>query len=182
MTVYISPADYAAYRGVSRVTVYKYIKKGQLKKALKTVGKKIKIHKAKADAELLQTLDRIYNPEEKTSRKNPKQKKHAPPLPPDAPQKIQKGGTQGMTMADAQKLQAQYKAALLKLDYEEKSGKLVNIETVDKDWFDTARLTRDAVLNISDRISSELATISDVHLVNKRMTEELNKALTELKI
>jgi len=87
-----------------------------------------------------------------------------------------------MTLADAQKLQAQYKAALMKLEYEEKSSKLIPVEKVESDWFNIARVTRDAVLNISDRISSEIATISDVHLVNKRMTEELNKALEALSL
>ena len=181
MTIYMTQSEFSVHRGISQPRVSKMISNGKIPKSCmkKISGRKL-IDQEKADIALGENLDRIYNPENKAKPKS--KKPPAPKLPPDAPEKIQKGGTHGMTLADAQKLQAQYKAALMKLEYEEKSGKLVNIETVEKDWFDTARLTRDAVLNISGRISSELATISSVHLVNKRMIEELNKALTELKI
>ncbi|MBI3693743.1 MAG: hypothetical protein HY238_02725 [Acidobacteria bacterium] len=50
---------------------------------------------------------------------------------------------------------------LAKLDYEERSGKLVDAEEVTKAAFDDARVVRDRLLTIADRIASLLAAESD---------------------
>ncbi len=117
---------------------------------------------AQADQALLENLDQIRNPH---SQKNPQQPTE---------------GIGGMSMADAQKLQAKLKAALLKLDYDERVGALVSASQVEKDFFNVARLVRDAILNIPDRISAELASITDVHVISEKLTAELTVALEEL--
>ena len=95
-------------------------------------------------------------------------------------QKIRQAGTQGMSLANAQRIQAQYKAALLKLEYEEKIGKFVLLAQVETDFFNIARLTRDAILNIPGRVSAKLASTNDVHTISESLTAELTEALEEL--
>lgn len=71
-----------------------------------------------------------------------------------------------------------YQAELARLEYEEKQGTLVNAEAVKKEAFRTARLVRDAMLNIPDRIAAELAAETDAFAAHKRLTDEIRTALT----
>lgn len=73
-----------------------------------------------------------------------------------------------------------YEAQLAKLEYEEKVGKLINAEKVKLQAFEIARLTRDAVLNIPDRISAELVGITDQATMHSILTKELTNALQEI--
>ena len=95
---------------------------------------------------------------------------------------VEEATSEGMSLADAQKLQAQYKAALLKLEYDEKSGALTSMAKVKIDFFNIARTTRDAILNIPAKISAELASITDAHIVSEKLTSELIEALEELSL
>lgn len=70
-----------------------------------------------------------------------------------------------------------YQAELARLEYEEKQGTLVNAEAVKKEAFRTARLVRDAMLNIADRIAAELAANTDAFAVHKQLTDEIRTAL-----
>ena len=71
-----------------------------------------------------------------------------------------------------------YQAELARLEYEEKQSTLVNAEAVKKEAFRTARLVRDAMLNIADRIAAELAADTDAFSVHKRLTDEIRTALS----
>jgi hypothetical protein len=95
-------------------------------------------------------------------------------------QTAKKAGTQGMSLADAQKLQAQYKAALLKLEYEQKSGRLTDVGQAEIDAFNFSRRIRDAIQNVPDRICAELASCTDVHRVREKLNAAYNEALEEL--
>lgn len=90
------------------------------------------------------------------------------------------GGMAGPTLANAQRIKAQYDAALRKLEYETKAGALVKKAKVTKDAFDTARIVRDAILDIPNRISAELAGMMDAHLISEKLVLELTTALEEL--
>ena len=187
MPVYLNRKDFAAYRGVSRMTVYNYIAGGKIKKALKTVKGKEMIDRDIADRELSQNLDTRLNRGTKPPPHPPSEapQPESPPARPKAEPEVmeaktKEAGTAGLTMADAQRLQAQYKAALLKLDYEERSGKLVKVETVDRDFFNAARMVRDAILNIPSRISADLANDHNAHSVSEKLTAELIQALEDL--
>lgn len=71
-----------------------------------------------------------------------------------------------------------YQAELARLEYEEKQGTLVNAEAVKKEAFRTARLVRDAMLNIADRIAAELAADTDSFSVHRKLTDEIRTALS----
>jgi len=71
-------------------------------------------------------------------------------------------------------------AALKKIELKEKQGEYLLKSDVEKDAFDMARIIRDAVLNIPDRISAELASIKDIHVISEKLTSELTTCLEEL--
>ena len=174
MPLYLSQVDYAKHRGISQPRVSKMISQGKLEGCIRKISGKKMIDRDKADIKLKETLDRIYN--------RPKD----PPKPNEKPDETEKkqtsksAGTSGMNINQSQTIQAQYKAALLKLEYEEKSGKLVNAEQVETDFFGIGRMVRDAILNVPSRIGAELASINDVHIVSEKLTAELTAALEEL--
>lgn len=82
--------------------------------------------------------------------------------------------------ATARAAREHYLARLAKLEFEEKSGKLIDAEKVKRDAFEIARRVRDHILNIPDRISAELVGINDQPTMHAVLTRELNTALREL--
>jgi len=174
----MSQTEYAEHRGISQQRVSKLIEKGKIDaECITKIGKYKKIDRDKADAALKQNLDQIYNLKSKSS---PKKDQKESITKEEKEATIKAAGTTGMSMADAQRMQAKLKAALLKLDYDERIGTLISAEKVKTDFFNIARTTRDAILNIPDRISAELASITDIHVVREKLTAELTQALEEL--
>jgi hypothetical protein len=84
------------------------------------------------------------------------------------------------TIAESRQLREAYLAELSKLEFDEKSGKLTEVEKVKRDAFKLARVVRDAMLNIPDRVAHELAHDSDPARVHIRLTEEIRFALMAL--
>jgi len=175
LTIFQTQTEFAEHRGISQPRVSKMIRDKKIPHScLKEISGRKLIDRDKADAALEQNLDRIYNPTKKTKQKKP-QLSHTEMETTAAVAK-----TNGMSLSDAQKIQAQYKAALLKLEFEEKSGKLIPANSVKEAAFNQGRIVRDAILNIPNRISAELASMTDVYLVSEKLTMELIAALEEL--
>lgn len=174
----MSQVDYAKHRGISQPRVSVLISSKQIPDScIKKIGKYNRIDRDLADAALEQNLDQIYNPKGKAKAKaNPKPQ----PTQAEMETKAAAAKTNGMSLSDAQKIQAQYKAALMKLEFEEKSGKLTPTDQVKTTAFNQARIVRDSILNVPNRISAELASMTDVHLVSEKLTTELMAALEEL--
>ena len=105
-------------------------------------------------------------------------------LPPTA--RVSKGaavaacGFSTLSLAGAQEETARQKAAELKMKNDTAMGKLIDADEAEKQAFDCARLTRDAILSVPDRMAAELASITDVHEINDRLTRELTQALEDL--
>jgi len=175
---WITPIAYAERVGKSARQINRSIVRGAItRKSLKKRGKRFLINPEKADQDLKENLSYINQKPLKTD----KEKEHKKtPTNTEIKTKTKAAGTSGMSLADAQRLQAQYKAALMKLEYEEKSGTLVKQEQVDIDFFNCARRARDAILNIPGRVSAELAIVTDIHVVSQKLTTELTAALEEL--
>lgn len=74
----------------------------------------------------------------------------------------------------------QYKADKAKLDLDLALGRVVDIEIVTRAAHDTARRTRDTIMNIPDRLAPMIAAETDVFKVRTVLDEELRKALDEL--
>lgn len=110
--------------------------------------------------------------------------KEAPSAPPpdddDEPIAPRQSGNAASTFAQSRAIKEAYLARLAKLEFEEKSGKLVNADGMKNEAFKLARIVRDSILNIPDRISAELAAQTDTFSVHKLLTDELRKALESL--
>ena len=63
---------------------------------------------------------------------------------------------------------------------DEAEGRVIPAEEVETQTFNFARLVRDAILAIPDRIGPELASCTDVHTTTQKLTRELLEALEEL--
>lgn len=165
---YMNQTEYARHRGITQQRVSQLIHAGYLDGALKKIGGRFQIDPEKADKLLAENLDpaRCKNSTE--------------PDPAEQKQTIQNAGLTIVPLAEANKLRANYEAALKKLELEEKQGDLIPKVTVEKEAFEMARRVRDALLNIPNRISAELATITDQHMVSLKLTEEITQALEEL--
>ncbi len=86
--------------------------------------------------------------------------------------------TDSLATSRARKEKADAELAELKLDKEK--GKLIEAEAVREEAFKVARVVRDTMLNIPDRIASELVGEVDSFKIHKKLTEEIRKALENL--
>ena len=80
----------------------------------------------------------------------------------------------------ARMLSTLYEARLKKLDYEKKLGKLIDADQVKKEQFKLGRMVRDRILNIPNRVSDQLAAITDAHEIHVFLTKEMTEALQDL--
>lgn len=84
------------------------------------------------------------------------------------------------TKADADRLVAIERERKLRLENDTREGTLVEAVQVRRRSFETARTIRDSLLNVPDRLASELAAESDAAKVHARLDEEIRAALVAL--
>jgi len=73
-----------------------------------------------------------------------------------------------------------YQAELAKLQVSQQRGELVPAEQVKKEAFQMGRVVREALANLADRLSHELAGVSDPAIIHQVLTQEHRAALMEL--
>lgn len=104
-----------------------------------------------------------------------------PPAPPPAPAAAEPpAGQAGPTYAQSRAIREAYQARLAKLDFEERSGRLVPADQVKADAFKAARQVRDAMMNIPDRVAMELANEFDPARIHEKLAAEIRVALESL--
>lgn len=102
-------------------------------------------------------------------------------IPPDAlDAEAAAGSPAAPSYAQSRAIREAYQARLAKLEYEERSGKLVAADAVKTQAFKVARSVRDALMNIPDRVASELAAETSPAAVHARLARELRDAIREL--
>jgi len=77
----------------------------------------------------------------------------------------------------ARALKENYLARQAKIDYEERTGKLVDAERLAQAQFELARQVRDSMLAIPPRLQDILASVSDPLEVGRLLTAEIRQAL-----
>ena len=82
---------------------------------------------------------------------------------------------EAMTFNEARTLRERYQAQLARLEFEEKAGKLVDGETVRREYFKQARVARDNLLNIPDRLAPMLVGRTDLHEIRMLILDEVHK-------
>ena len=85
----------------------------------------------------------------------------------------------GLEYSRARAVRESYLARLTKIDFEERSGKLVSRDEVQIAAFNKFRQFRDRMLNIPDRLAAEAAAESDSSRVHELIAIEIRKALLE---
>lgn len=172
--MYVTVTQFAEQRNISGRYVRRLIQDGKITSdSWKQGNRGYLIDPARADRDMKDNV-MGWDPDEPT----PDQKLTA--LTSDALEKIQDAGIEQLTRAEALRLQAYFKAELLKLEYGLKSGKLVYTDIVERKTFSHARQVRDAILSIPDRISPEIAATSTEKQVKEILTGALNEALADL--
>lgn len=77
----------------------------------------------------------------------------------------------------ARALKENYLARQARIDYEERTGKLVDAENLAQAQFELARQVRDSMLAIPPRLQDILASVSDPLEVGRLLTTEIRQAL-----
>jgi len=95
-------------------------------------------------------------------------------------EKTDSAGAGGLEYFRARAVREGYLARLAKIEFEEKTAKLVGRDEVKVAAFTSARLVRDNLLNIPDRLAATLAAETDAEKVHQMLTVEIRKALDEL--
>lgn len=165
----LSLRAYAKHRGVSLAAVQKAIKSGRIATAADG-----SIDSERADAD----WSAKTRPGQK--RRSPAPAIVAPVVPFVEPPRSDPGGAGGLDYFRARAIRESYLARLAKIEFEEKSAKLVSRDEVQIAAFTKARTVRDSLLNIPDRLAATLAAEADADNVHQMLTVEIRKALNEL--
>jgi len=83
-----------------------------------------------------------------------------------------------VSLVDAQRDATTERARKLRLDNDAREGRLVPIDRVRREAFDGARTIRDALLNIPDRLSGELAAETDPAVVWRKLDAAIRQGLS----
>jgi len=173
----ISQAEYARKRGVSRQYVGQMVAKG----IIQLVGKKVDVDQADV------ALAAIRDPAR--AERRPKYDDDAPvPVPGAdgnqsaayAPTFSQSGNDLPTLLLKTRIKSEVERAKLLEIKAKVEAGKYVDADDVKLVAFNKARVVRDALMNIPERLAAVLAAETDKQRVHNMLMTELRTALEEL--
>jgi len=180
---WVSIPEFAKRIGKTSQYIRKLVKSGKIEEsATRPRGKRVEI-----DVNL--AVEQLENNTSYVNKKQPvkqignetKTKLKTKPTPEEQQEAIEAAELDpGQSLSESQRQKALYDAAIRKLDLDERAGESLKAADVEKDAFEMARRVRDAILNVPNRISPEIASMTDVHLVSEKLTTELVAALEEL--
>lgn len=159
----LSIRSYAKHRNITEGAVRKAIKTGRISK-----NKNDKIDPKIADRQWQENSDPAQVKE--TIREDVKA----------SPSSIISTPPVGSSYQQSRAVKEIYSAKLTKLQFEKESKKLISVNEVKVAAFNMARVTRDRILNIPDRVIPNLINKSDIHEMKKILKDELIKALEEI--
>ena len=160
----ISLAELAMLKNVSRAAVTKKIKSGKLEGAVVNHNGRKMVNKEEA----FRLWDMADTRTVKTVKKELKQKIDS--LPADSIPDF----------AESKAKREFYLAELAKLDVEEKKKQLVSVDEIKKSSFAKARSIREALTNLADRLSHQLAGEDDATVIHNLLSTEHREALENL--
>lgn len=173
--VSVTLTAYAKMKGVSTEAVSKAVRVGRLSKSV--------VFDAKSRPRVIPAIaDQEWS--DNTNSAQQRVPAVAPPRPEPAPEPEPQARDEPKTATfqQARTLREAYMARLAKLEFDEKSGLLVKADAVKNEAFKTARIVRDGLLNIPDRIAAELANETNQFKVHQRLTHEIRRVLEDLRI
>lgn len=169
----LSAKAYAKHRGVALPSVIAAISSGRLHASVKRKGRGYHIDPVLADQEWAANTDTGSG--HPAHAKNRATMPHPSELPDDS-------DDQPISYAEARAQHERFKARLAQLELEQREGKLVEADDVKREAFRVARIVRDALLNLPDRVAGELAAETNQFKVHQRLTQEIRRALEDMKL
>ncbi|OXE37434.1 MAG: hypothetical protein CGW95_01400 [Phenylobacterium zucineum] len=173
MTEKVNKSEYARRRGVTPQAINAAIRAGKITAA---VDEKGMIDVALAD----QLYAANTHPTSGWNGHGGRRKKNTPEEIVESAKKLGIDPQNVPTLVESKTIEAAYKAKLAQLEYEEKVEKLIEVEKVKKEAFRLARVTRDAMLGIPDRVSAEIAGMTDPFAVHTKLITEIRNAIENL--
>lgn len=174
----LSFRQYAKQRGVSPEAVSKAVRQGRISTQLDEKGQR-KINPEVADREWAENTDHAMRKRQGEGSLKAGRSTSEPPAPEgEAPQAAPALGPASLAQSNA--IKAAYEARIKKLEYEEKSGKLIDANKVKLDAFKVGRVVRDNLLNIPNDIAGKLAAETDKKKIHIMLTEAITVALEEI--
>lgn len=155
---WVGPSEYSRYRGVAIKTVKDWLAEGRLENCYKIGNNnRKKINWQLAD----QALEKTAGDRDQDSSSGDK-KSGAP------------------TLTNARTAKTAMEAKFAKVKYEMLIGNLIRSDKVEQVAKDMARLTRDSIMTLPDRLAPILAGETNIEIVHKVLTEELTLTLRNL--
>lgn len=176
----ITPSQYAALKGITPAAVSKAAKEGRLKHSITRSpnGRLQKIDVVMANKEWEANTDPSKVRGKNKPADEPVEATVAPPPPVQG--NLELPFPPDPSISSSRNRLESYRAQLAKLDFDERSGRLVKADDVKDQAFKLARGLRDALMNIPDRLACELAGITDQHVIHTRISDEIRLALQDL--
>lgn len=173
----LSIRAYAQHRGVSHTAVAKAIKAGRI-----SVEPDGTIDPAKADAQWASNT--LPSQSLNIGAKKPAAKVETPPVstPVSTPPLETRAAAPDYQTSRA--IREAYAARLAKLEFEERTGKLINADEVKVKYFNLARLLRDRIQQIPRKLAPQIVAAvvaqPDQRVVEDLLMEAIREALEEL--
>lgn len=137
----MNQSEYGKHRGISQQRVSQLIRDGHLKGAIKKIGGRWQIEPVEADRLLSENLDQGRV---KSHTNDPAQEEQE--------RTIHDAGMQIVSRSEADKIKANYDAALKKIEYQERSGEVVPVEDARKAFADLILTARGKILGIKGKL------------------------------
>ena len=177
----LSIRAYAQHRGVSHTAVAKAIQAGRISKEPDGT-----IDPVKADAQWVRNT--LPSQNLNTGAVKPALKVATPPVstpvatgssrelqPP-----VETGRISAPDYQTSRAIREAYAARLAKLEYEERTAKLISSDEVEMRTFNLARRLRDRMQTLPRRLAAALAAEQDPRVIEQRLDDEIRQALEEL--
>lgn len=170
MAELISQSEYARRKDVSRQYINRLVQQGKI-----PTDESKRIDPDIADAVLAQLAD-------PARRLNGNAEDENEPVPVDDYDDESAGSPSAnghTSFAKFRSAREAYQAKLAQLDYEERAGKLVKKEEVEREAFDISRQLRDRFLSIPQEVSGTLVGMTDEKEIAKFLRSKIRDALME---
>lgn len=164
MATWVTQAEYAKHRGVSRQAVHKALRAGRI-----VVGEDGKIDQEAADAAWKGNSSPQMQPGSLNGGAGqPRQRESV-------------GDSSALSYAQARSVREGWQARLARLEYEERVGVLLNRDEVKVAVFNKDRRVRDLLLALPDRVTPLIATTPEEQVtIYAILQDEVLRALKEL--
>ncbi|MDP2735777.1 MAG: hypothetical protein Q8P12_06235 [bacterium] len=166
---------YAKRRGVSHTAVAKAVRTGRISRTAEGL-----IDPEVADREWEENTNPAKAFSSVVNNSGHRRSTDSPPMPFAGSEEATSPANGLPPIAQSRAIREAYEARIRKLDYEVRKGKLVNADEVRVAAFNVARITRDRLMVMPDRLASLVVGLNDAHKIHKLLNAEIHLVCEEL--